>query len=84
MVNVSANTVSAFGPEQAPHYLENQRDPEYTELYRGLANRLGPVCSHMCPAEFDELVHDICSMQLKWRKEQSQIHTPRANVRRGL
>ena len=35
-------------------------------LAADVAARLGPVCGHLPPVEFDALVHEIARMKLRW------------------
>jgi hypothetical protein len=58
-----------FSPEGAPHLRANGDDREYQELYWEVATRLHPACGHMSRLDFDQVVHDICIVQLKWQRE---------------
>ena len=41
-------------------------DPRLARLRADVTARLARACADLSPAAFDELVADICAMQLRW------------------
>jgi hypothetical protein len=52
-------------PASTPEKL-NRDDPRHALLARDVASRLSRVCGHLSREEFDQLVHDICRVKLRW------------------
>jgi hypothetical protein len=52
------------------------RETTYQRVRESLMRRLGPVCSHMQPHEFDELVHRAAEIQIKYEVRRAHALPP--------
>ena len=50
------------------------RERIYQRVRASLVRRLGPVCSHMDPREFDIFVHRAAELQIKYELRRQQLH----------
>jgi hypothetical protein len=58
-------------------------NPALELLERDIAERLKSVCAHMSAGDFDELVHDIARVKLKYGLQSlagDQLYTPIADA----